>query len=413
MLFPSDNQEAPTRRVVVTGCGVITALGNDWDSNAAGFREGRSAIREVGEFDVSRQRVKVAAEVNLPQALPPSRLSTREAKRADRGGRLLLWAGSQCVAQAGWSEGLEAPLVLGTTSGGMCAGQVYYQTATAEPAARRRQSERSIHYQAQRQAALLQQAHGFKGSTAVVANACASGANAVGLAWEMVRSGRAERALCGGYDALNQLVFSGFDSLQALSPTTCRPFDAQRDGLALGEGAAVFALETLAGARSRGARILGEIRGYAAATDCHHLTQPHPEGVAALDTMRRACEVAGLTPADIQYVNAHGTGTVLNDASEAEAINRWAGESAADIDVSSTKASVGHMLGAAGAVEVAVCLMALEGQWLPPTKTCSTVDPACRFRLVTEPRSAELHHVITNSFGFGGANGSLVLGGAL
>ncbi len=396
--------------MAVTGGGLLTSLGSGWEANAAGFREGRAAFREVQGFDVSRQRVKVAAELDLPEGLPESRLSNREANRADRGSRMLLWAGQECLAGAAWETPRRTAVVLGTTSGGMTVGEDYYRRAIGENPTRKGQADKVVHYQARRQSSLLQQAFGLEGPAFVVANACASGANAVGLAWEMVRSGRVDRAVCGGYDALCQLVFAGFDSLQALSSTMCRPFDAKRDGLALGEGAAVFALEPLEEARRRGARILGEIRGYAAATDVHHLTQPHPEGVAALDTMRRVCETAGLTPLDIQYVNAHGTGTPLNDASEAAAINAWAGADAAGIAVSSTKASVGHLLGAAGAVETAVCLMALEGGWLPPTRSCRTPDSACRFRVVTEPEAAPLENVMSNSFGFGGANASLILG---
>ncbi|HMJ65210.1 MAG TPA: beta-ketoacyl synthase N-terminal-like domain-containing protein, partial [Candidatus Binatia bacterium] len=202
---------------------------------------------------------------------------------------------------------------------------------------------------------------------------------------------------------------SGFDSLQALSPTSCRPFDATRDGLALGEGAAVFALETLEHAQRRGARILGEIAGYGAVNDSHHLTQPQPEGKAALGSMTLACESAGLSPGQIDYINAHGTGTPLNDGAEAAAINRWAGANSANLAVSSTKASIGHLLGAAGAVEVGVCLMALQGQWLPPTTTTNSIDPLCAFRLVGKPEKARLAFALTNSFGFGGANASIIL----
>jgi 3-oxoacyl-[acyl-carrier-protein] synthase II len=214
--------------------------------------------------------------------------------------------------------------------------------------------------------------------------------------------------LTGGYDALSQLVFAGFDSLQALSTTQCRPFDANRDGLALGEGAAVLTLETFEHAQKRGAKILGEIVGYGASLDVHHLTQPHPEGDAALASMNAATQIAGLSPGDIGYVNAHGTGTALNDSAEANAIRRWAGARAGTLHVSSTKSSIGHLLGAAGAVEAVICLMALQEEWLPPTSTLSTPDPLCNFPLVQEPTHAKLDHVLSNSFGFGGANASLI-----
>ena len=243
----------------------------------------------------------------------------------------------------------------------------------------------------------------------IIANACASGANAIGHAWELLRRGDCERVLTGGFDALSQMVFAGFDSLQALSPTQCRPFDANRDGLALGEGAGVLTLETLPHAQKRGAKILGEIVGYGASLDTHHLTQPHPQGDAALASMNAATKIAGLTPLRIDYVNAHGTGTPMNDGAEANAIHRWAGERGATLPVSSTKSSIGHLLGAAGAVEAIICLMALREQWLPPTSTLQTPDAACTFPVVRTPTSAKLEYALTNSFGFGGANASLIL----
>jgi len=388
---------------------VVTALGLDWESNAEGFRAGRKAFRPVSLFDVSRQRVKMAAEVTLPAGVPSTRLPPRAITRLDRASRLLLLAAQQAWEQSGWEPSDELPLVLGTTSGGMSMGEAYYRQATQSPGRRRRQATRVVEYQAQRQGLNVAEAFGFRGPITVIANACASGANAIGHAWHLLRHGRAERVFTGGYDALSHLVFAGFDSLQALSPTECRPFDAGRDGLALGEGAAMLTLETLETARKRSAKILGEICGYGAATDSHHLTQPHPEGAAAFASMTAACEAARVRPDQIGYINAHGTGTLLNDSAEAAAINRWAGKAIRTIPVSSTKASVGHLLGGAGAVEAVICLMALQGQWLPPTATLRKVDPACAFTVVNTPTDARFDYALTNSFGFGGANGSLVL----
>jgi 3-oxoacyl-[acyl-carrier-protein] synthase II len=390
--------------------GIVTALGLDWKRNAEGFRSGRTAFRPVTLFDVSRQRVKTAAEVDLPGSLPATGLSARETARLDRASKLLLLAAREAWMQSGWDASENLPLVLGTTSGGMSAGEAYYRQATQTPEQHRRQATRVVEYQAQRQGLNLAEAFGFRGPMTIIGNACASGANALGHAWHLLRHGHAERVLTGGYDALSQLVFAGFDSLQALSPTQCRPFDAQRDGLALGEGAAMLTLETLEHARRRGADILGEICGYGAATDSHHLTQPHPEGSAAVASMTAACEAARVRPEQIGYLNAHGTGTPLNDSAEAAAINRWAGVGAKAIPVSSTKASIGHLLGAAGAVEAVVCLMALRGQWLPPTATLQIADPACSFPVVNKPTEAVFDYALTNSFGFGGANASLVLG---
>jgi len=409
VLFPLPDRPPIPPRVVITGAGVVTALGLDWKTNTEGFRTGRTAFRPVILFDVSRQRVKTAAEIDLPPKLPASRLDEREEGRLDRAAKLLLLAVHQAWQQAGWTHSENLPVVLGTTSGGMSMGEAFYRQAIREPARHRRQATRVMHYQAHQPALALAEAFGFTGPITIIANACASGANAIGHAWELLRHGQAERVLTGGYDALSELVFSGFNALQAVSPTECRPFDAQRDGLALGEGAAVLTLETLDHARRRGADVLGEIVGYGAATDTHHLTQPHPQGDAALISMRAACDTGRVTPEQIGYVNAHGTGTPLNDSAEAAAINRWAGKRVATLPVSSTKASIGHLLGAAGAVEAVACLMALRDQWLPPTATLRVTDPLCEFPVVRQPTEAGFDYALTNSFGFGGANATLVL----
>jgi 3-oxoacyl-[acyl-carrier-protein] synthase II len=402
---PSTNKP----RIVITGVGIVTALGVGWGKNAEGFRFGKTAMRPVTLFDVSRQRVKTAAQVDLPDELPSTRLSPRQTRRTDRAAKLLLLASHEAWQQSGWQPSENLPLVLGTTSGGMSLGEAYYRQAIALPKNNRNQASRVQNYQAQRQAMDVIDAFGFSGPITIIANACASGANSIGHAWDLLRRGHAERVFTGGYDAISQMVFAGFDSLQALSPTQCRPFDAHRDGLALGEGAAMFALETLDSAKKRNAEILGEIVGYGAATDAHHLTQPHPNGDAALASMNAACAAAQLTPDKINYINAHGTGTPLNDSAETAAINRWAGSHSKNIHVSSTKSSIGHLLGAAGSVEAAICLMALREQWLPPTTTLQTLEPACAFPFVQKPTDAKVEYALTNSFGFGGANASLIL----
>jgi 3-oxoacyl-[acyl-carrier-protein] synthase II len=402
---PSTNRP----RIVITGAGIVTALGIGWKKNAEGFRFGTTAMRPVTLFDVSRQRVKTAAQVDLPDALPPTGLSPRQIQRMDRAAKLLILAAHEAWRQSGWQPAEHLPLVLGTTSGGMSLGEAYYRQAINSPGDDRGQASRVQHYQAQRQAVDVIDAFGFSGPITIIANACASGANSIGHAWDLLRRGHAERVFAGGYDAISQMVFAGFDSLQALSPTQCRPFDAHRDGLALGEGAAMLALETLDSAKKRNAEILGEIVGYGAATDAHHLTQPHPNGDAALASMNAACAAAQVSPEKINYLNAHGTGTPLNDSAEAAAINRWAGSHAKDVHVSSTKSSIGHLLGAAGSVEAVICLMTLREQWLPPTTTLQTLDPACTFPFVQKPMDAQVEYALTNSFGFGGANASLIL----
>jgi len=409
MLFPFQPTSAPPPRVVITGAGIVTALGLGWKPNAEGFRLGRPAFRPVSLFDVSRQRVKTAAEVDLPDALPPTGLSRRQLARLDRAGKMLLLAANEAWQQAGWKPVNDVPLVLGTTAGGMSLGEDYFRQAVQSPGRHRRQPTRAIHYQPQVQARMVLDALGFNGPITIISNACASGSNAIGHAWNLVRCGQAECALAGGYDALSLLVFAGFDALQALSPTVCRPFDARRDGLKLGEGAALVALETLEHAQRRNAPILGELIGYGTTIDRHHLTQPQPEGNAALTAMNLACDAARLGPKDVDYINAHGTGTVLNDSSEASAISRWAGPRAATLPVSSTKASIGHLLGAAGAVEAVICLMALREQWLPAQAAFETPDPACNFPIVRQPRDAQVKVALSNSFGFGGVNATLIL----
>ena len=353
--------------------------------------------------------MKTAAEVDLPDALPPTGLSRRQLARLDRAGKMLLLAANEAWQQAGWKPVNDVPLVLGTTAGGMSLGEDYFRQAVQSPGRHRRQPTRAIHYQPQVQARMVLDALGFNGPITIISNACASGSNAIGQAWNLIRCGQAERALAGGYDALSLLVFAGFDALQALSPTVCRPFDARRDGLALGEGAALVALETLEHAQRRKAPILGELIGYGTTIDRHHLTQPQPEGNAALTAMNLACDAARLGPKDVDYINAHGTGTVLNDSSEASAISRWAGPRAATLPVSSTKASIGHLLGAAGAVEAVICLMALREQWLPAQAAFETPDPACNFPIVRQSRDAQVKVALSNSFGFGGVNATLIL----
>jgi 3-oxoacyl-[acyl-carrier-protein] synthase II len=395
--------------VVITGAGILTALGFGWKPNAEGFRAGRTAFRPVSLFDVSRQRVKNAAELDLPSALPPTRLSARQIARLDRASTMLLLAAHQAWQQAGWESDGELPLVLGTTSGGMSLGEAYFCQAVQAPRRHRQQPTRAFYYQAQTQGRILLDALGIDGPITIISNACASGSNAIGQAWELLRLGKAQRVFAGGYDALSQLVFAGFDSLQALSPTTCRPFDARRDGLAIGEGAAMLALETLDHARRRGAFILGELIGYGTTIDQHHLTQPHPDGNAALAAMTLACQAARVAPVDVDYVNAHGTGTPLNDSAEAAAIGRWAGSHAATLPVSSTKADIGHLLGGAGAVEAVACLMVLREQWLPPEIAFDAPDPACNFPIVRSPQDARVNIALSNSFGFGGVNATLIL----
>jgi 3-oxoacyl-[acyl-carrier-protein] synthase II len=401
-----DSPASDVRRVVVTGAGIVSPMGMNFAENVAGFRAGRAAFSPVTLFDVSRQRVGSAGQVNLPERLDG--LPRKAASRMDRGTRLAWLAAREALADAGLDGG-RMPMMVGTSAAAMPIGEDYYRAAHDMETRRRSQLQRVETYQVQRQMSDMARHLNVDGRIRIVSNACASGANAIGQAFHLVRSGRAERVLAGGYDALCQLVFAGFDTLQALSPSGIpRPFDAARDGLALGEGAGFVVIESAETAKNRGARVIAEITGYGAATDVHHLTQPHPEGDAALITMRSACAMAGVAPEQIDYINSHGTGTPLNDVAEGNAIRRWAGESVSRIKVSSTKSAIGHLLGGAGAVESVICLMALEGQWLPASLHVREPDPVCVFDLIREPREAVVRRALTNSFGFGGANATLI-----
>jgi 3-oxoacyl-[acyl-carrier-protein] synthase II len=411
ILSPPSLPAGTAVEVVITGMGVITAMGCGKAANVAGFQAGRVALGPVSVFDVSRQAAQIAAEVALPPILPANHLPPALLRRMERGAKLLLHAAGEALGQARLTAA-NAPasleIVLGTSAGAMAHGEEYYRRALRAGASRRGQVAMAIDYLVPVQAGLLARAFAFAAPTTVISNACASGANALGHAYQLIRSGRSEMVIAGGYDALCQLVYAGFDSLKALSRTLPRPFDARRDGLALGEGAAVLVVESRASAVARGAEILAVVAGYGMANDCHHLTQPHPHGLAALASMRMACEQAGLAPHQIQYLNSHGTGTPLNDPAEAAAIAAWAGDAAAGIAVSSTKGAIGHLLGGAGAVEAAICLMAMNDGFLPATANVTTPDACCGFDLVTAPRAATLVTTLSNSFGFGGTNASLV-----
>lgn len=381
---------------------MVSPMGMDFEENAAGFREGQSAFSPITLFDVSRQRVGTAGQVDLPPIL------SKTASRMDRGTHMALMAAREALASAGLSGGA-MPVIIGTSAAAMPIGEDYYKHALSTRADRHLQLRRVETYQAQRQMTDLCRVLDVHGPMRIISNACASGANAIGHAFHLIRSGRAERVLAGGYDALCQLVFAGFDSLQALSPSGIpRPFDAARDGLALGEGAGFVLLESATAAQARGAVVRAEVLGYGAATDIHHLTQPNPEGDAALCTMSAACEMAGLAPGQIDYINSHGTGTPLNDIAEGRAIQRWAGNDVGKIHVSSTKSAIGHLLGGAGAVESVISLIALEKQFLPASLHVREADPVCTFDLVRAPREAHIERVLTNSFGFGGANATLI-----
>ena len=389
-------------RVAVVAAGVISPLGYGLDETLASLRANRDCVSPVTRFNVEKCRCKTAGQISDERFSDQPRKG-RKTERLHRATRMMMASLEELLGQD--REFKPELTVIGTTSGGMSFGQDYYR------ALHRHQGLRHspgwiANYPPQKPVIDAQDAFKISAPCQVIANACASGTNAIGHAFECVRSGKYQRVLTGGYDAISELVFVGFDSLQASTPEKCRPFDRDRSGMVLGEGAAIFALENLESARKRGAQLLGEIIGYGISTDNHHLTQPDPSGSGPRRAMEQALRSANRSAKDVQYINAHGTATTFNDAAEGKAI----AELFAGVPISSTKSMMGHSLGAAGAIEAAVCLLALQAQLLPPNINFRKADQDLDLNVVAnESRKATIDIVLSNSFGFGGTNASILI----
>ncbi|MEO7319000.1 MAG: beta-ketoacyl-[acyl-carrier-protein] synthase family protein [Chthoniobacteraceae bacterium] len=398
--MPSTEDSQP-RRVAITALGVVSPLGLGAVENAVSLRAGRDGISPVTTFDVSKTRAKTAGQL---RRFKTSGFGYQIPERLHPAGRMMIAAARELAA----SDPAFFPelMVIGTTSGGMSFGENFYR-ALIETRRPREAAFWLANYMPQKAVLDAATDRGWSAPSQIIANACASGTNAIGHAFRLVRAGKYGRVLCGGYDALSELVFVGFDSLQASTPEKIRPFDKNRSGLVLGEGAALFALEEMESARRHGAPILAEVTGYGISTDNHHLTQPHPSGIGPRQAMERALADSGRTPGEVDYINAHGTATAFNDATEGAAIAQVFG---GRVPVSSTKSMMGHALGAAGAIEAAFCVLALRGQFLPPNINYAEADPAWPLNIVANTaREARLRCVLSNSFGFGGTNATLVL----
>ncbi|MBA2433538.1 MAG: beta-ketoacyl-[acyl-carrier-protein] synthase family protein [Chthoniobacterales bacterium] len=397
-------REQRQRRVAVVAAGVVSPLGAGAGPTLAALREARDCVSPVERFSVEQCRCSTAGQVadEWLQAFLPN---DRQTRRLHRASHMMIAALAELREQA--PEFRPELTVVGTTSGGMSFGEQYYR-ALQEPNARGSGTPGWIaNYPPQKPVIDALEAFGLTSPCQVIANACASGTNAIGHAFECIRSGRYERVLTGGYDAISELVFVGFDSLQAATPEKCRPFDGARSGLVLGEGAALLALENLETAEARGAQILAEITGYGISTDNHHLTQPHPSGIGPRQAMERALQSAGLAPEAIDYVNAHGTATPFNDAAEGKAIAELLGR----VPVSSTKGMMGHSLGAAGAIEAVLTILALRDGFLPANINFRVSDSGLDLDIVANKvrPAAEARVALSNSFGFGGTNATIVL----
>jgi 3-oxoacyl-[acyl-carrier-protein] synthase II len=404
-------------RVVVTGLGAITPVGNDLTTTWSNLLAGRSGVARISAFDPSNLATRIAAEVKGFD--PKNYFEVKEARRLERFVQLATVAAREAIADARLEINArnceQIAVVIGSGIGG--ATSIIEQNKVLETRGARRVSPFIIPMILVDTApAYVAIEFGIQGPNLAVVSACSTGGNAIGEAAEMLRRGDADAVICGGTEAcLASVVFAGFNVMGALSTRNdapeqaCRPFDATRDGFVMGEGAGIMVLENAAHARARGARVYAELIGYGTSADAVHYAAPDAEGEGIGRSMRWALQRAKLEPRAVGYINAHGTGTQLNDAIETRAIRQVFGGPARQIPVSSTKSMIGHTLGAAGALEAIFCVKALQEQILPPTINYATPDPECDLDYVPNvARRTEIRVAMSNSIGLGGHNSSLI-----
>ena len=406
------------KRVVITGMGCISPLGNDVPTLWSNILSGKSGVGLITHYDTANFEVKIGAEVRDFDGV--AMFGSRDARRMDRFVQFALAASLQAVRDAGLvitdANRDRIGVIIGTGIGGMntlfSQMDVYFQRGPD------RVSPFLVPMMLPDTAAgQVAIQLGVRGPNMAVVSACASGTNAIGEATEAIRRGSAEVILTGGSEAvITQIAMAGLGVMKALSTRNAeperasRPFDLDRDGFVMGEGAAVLVLESIEYAQSRGATILGEISGYGTSNDAFHISAPAENGAGAALCIQYALDTAGMQPDNIDYINAHGTSTQLNDKSETAAIKTVFGKRAYEIPISSTKSMTGHLLGAAGALEAVICLKTLQDQILPPTINYETRDPACDLDYVpNQARRAVVRNIMSNSFGFGGHNASIII----
>ena len=401
------------QRVVVTGLGAITPIGNDVSSYWEGLSTARNGVAGITLFDASRHACRFAAEVK--DFDPSGWLELKESKRWDRFCQFGVIAAKQAVAHAGLTIDESNQHRVGTAIGSGVGGLLMMETQAhvLKDRGPDRVSPFCVPMMIPNMATgLTAIALGAKGPSSAVATACAAGSNAIGDAYRLIQLGLADVMVAGGAEsAITPLGVAGFASAKALSfrnddPTTAsRPFDAERNGFVIGEGAGVIVLESLEHAQARGAQILAEVVGYGMTCDAHHITSPTPGGVGGAEAMRLALKDARLEPEAVDYVNAHGTSTQANDSNETAAIKSALGDWAYRIPVSSTKSMTGHLLGGSGGIEAVAAVLAIEHNLVPPTINYQHPDPACDLDVVpNQAREHTLNVVLSNSFGFGGHN---------
>ncbi len=404
-------------RVVVTGLGLVSSLGNDLVSSWEALCQGKSGISEITGYDTSRHRVHFGGEVkNLD---PTSYMDRKEARRTDPYEQLAIAASKQSLAHANLQVTGEIADDVGVYIGSGIGGLVtlHDQFKVLHEKGPDRISPFFINMMIIDGAAGgVSIMAGARGPNWAAVSACASSGNTIGEAWETIRRGDAKVMLAGGAEkAVTPIAMAAFDNMHALSRRNddpqgaSRPFDATRDGFVMGEGAAILVLEDLDFAKARGANILAEMVGYGSTGDAHHVTEPAPGGSGLVRAMRRALQKAGLRPDQVDYINAHGTSTKPNDSSETQAIKTCFGDHAYRLAVSSTKSMIGHTLGAAGAIEAAICVQTILTDIIPPTINLHHPDPECDLDYVpNEARHARVNVAMSNSMGFGGHNTCLI-----
>jgi 3-oxoacyl-[acyl-carrier-protein] synthase II len=404
-------------RVVVTGLGLITSLGNDVASTWEALCQGKSGVSEITSYDTSRHRIHFGAE--LRNFDPYLYLDRKEVRRTDPYQQLSIAATRQALAQSSLQITEEVAddvgVYIGSGIGGLTT--LHEQFKTLFEKGPERISPFLINMMIIDGApGMVSIITGAKGPNWAAVSACATSANTVGEAWETIRRGDAKAMIAGGAEkSMTPIAMAAFDNMHALSrrnddpQAASRPFDATRDGFVMGEGAGMLILEDLDFARARGAKILAELVGYGSTADAHHVTEPAPGGEGLVRAMRRALQKADLRPDQIDYINAHGTSTPFNDRTETQAIKTYFGEHAYQLAVSSTKSMTGHMLGAAGAAEAVICVLAIQTGILPPTINLRHPDPECDLDYVpNEARRRPIDVAMSNSMGFGGHNTCLI-----
>jgi 3-oxoacyl-[acyl-carrier-protein] synthase II len=395
--------------VIVTGMGIVCAIGEDKDSFWHALSHGKCGIGPVDLFDVSGYRSRIGGQVRNVDFY--SRLSAKECRRLGRCATLGLWAAHEAMEATRIMERDIPPerigVVLGAGAGGVFEAE-QYRRKLYEGRVNLRPSS-LMPFPACNLSDAIANLHGFHGPRSTIATACSSSATAIGYGAALIRSGRADVIIAGGSESLSELTFSGFNSLRSVDRTTCRPFDRNREGLVLGESGSILVLESQRLADAHGIAGYARVLGYGICADAYHMTSPDPQGEGAEKSMLNALNNAAIAPEAVDYINAHGTGTPVNDKVETLAIKRLFGKRAHSIPVSSIKSALGHCLGAAGGVEAIATVLALRHGVLPPTLNYQEPDPDCDLDYVpNEARVGNIQVALSNSFAFGGNNTTLV-----